>query len=111
MRNADAMGADLSHAILHHCDLSGAVFFSAAFVRAVVSECRMPGAALHHAVLEGSVLAGLDLREVAGLSAQQLAKAECLHEVKLPDELERDLRKDHPRLFRPFDVAPLLKKK
>ena len=111
LRNADATGADLSRSILHRCDLSGAVFFSANFAGAVIADCRLSGATLDHAYLEGTVLALLDLRDVGGLSPQQLAKADCLYEVKLPDALESDLRRDHPRLFRPFDVSALMNKK
>jgi hypothetical protein len=80
LRNASLSAANMDYAILSCSDLRDASLFGA----------NLRGALLGGAKLEGAWLAGADLREVKGLTLDQLANARINQRTKLPAPFRLD---------------------
>jgi uncharacterized protein YjbI with pentapeptide repeats len=84
-------GSDLRRADLGRADLSGAALSPVVDSdgEILVAPARLEGASFREAVLAGTDLRGVDLREVSGLTADQLAGAVTDEATKLPADLIR----------------------
>ncbi len=95
LRDADLEEADLSDADLREADLNGAKLRGA----------NLQGANLEQAYLMGADLKSTDLESANLMGAMyllviQLCEAETLYQAKIDPDLEREARRERPRLFK-----------
>ena len=107
LRGAQLDYTDLSGAQLYHADLSGAdlegadltdaYLIGADLTRANLMNANLEDAILYRANLMNANLEGADLKEVIGLTKQQIEKA-YLCQTKLPEDIDIDPNRDCAKL-------------
>jgi uncharacterized protein YjbI with pentapeptide repeats len=105
LSGADLQGADLRMAILRRAGLQNTLLWGADLREASLAGARLDGALLKDANLAGADLtdadfSGASLLDVQGLAAEQLAGARSLHQAKLPPDLLRQIKAQHPQLLK-----------
>jgi len=87
LRQADLTGAELTGAVLTGATLDHAQLADATLIGADLTGARLTGAVLTGARLHQADLTGADLREVTGLTGDQLARAVVDATTALPENL------------------------
>lgn len=92
LRQSVLINANLSNTLLYAADLRNAFLMGADLSRADLTDAHLEGAHLGHANFHGANLAGAnlhdtDLREVLGLTSEQISQAETNQRTQLPETL------------------------
>ena len=99
LKKAYANGADFNSAFLISADFEGSYLIKANFENAILMEANLKGCDLSGASFKHCNLFKADLREVIGLSSEQLLEARNLHRAKLDDQLLEELQSQRPELL------------
>ncbi|MEU7025305.1 pentapeptide repeat-containing protein [Streptomyces sp. NPDC046275] len=90
LRRADLRGVDLRGSILNGSDLSAASLHNAQLTGVQFHRARLCGVGLTGADVLGADFSEADLRDVIGLTADQLSGARIDEATKMPEALEND---------------------
>ena len=85
LRDTYLVGANMSGSDLHNAILSDASLVFTNLSHANLAHINLQGADMHNTNLAGTDLTGANLRDVTGLTSQQLAQAKSLTGAILPD--------------------------
>ncbi|NJO03813.1 MAG: pentapeptide repeat-containing protein [Bacteroidia bacterium] len=98
-RNAFANGANFKDAHLISADFESAYLIKANFENAILMEANLRGSDLSGASLKNCNLFKADLRQVAGLTKEQLIEAQNIHRAKIDEHLLSEIQTDYPQLI------------
>ncbi len=98
MEGAYASGANLNDAYLIKTNLKNAFLIKTSFVNSFLMEADLRGSYLTEADFENASLYKADLREVKGLTIDQLKKAKTLYLAKFDEDIMSQLNEEIPEL-------------
>lgn len=98
LKGAYASGSNFNDAFLIKAQLEGAFLIKTSFKNAFLMEANLKGSYLMGADFENASLYKADLRDVKGLTIDQLAKAKTLYLAQFDDELFDEIKMSIPEL-------------
>lgn len=98
LKGAYASGSNFNDAFLIKAQLEGAFLIKTSFKNAFLMEANLKGSYLMGADFENASLYKADLRDVKGLTIDQLAKAKTLYLAQFDDELFDQIKMNIPEL-------------
>ncbi|MDN5202933.1 pentapeptide repeat-containing protein [Fulvivirgaceae bacterium BMA10] len=99
LRGAYASGANFKDAFLIKSDLTNAFLIKADFNNAFMMEADLRGAYVTGAVFDNANLYRADLRNVTGLTIEQIKRVKTCYLAKFDDEVLEELKRECPQLI------------
>lgn len=99
-KEANFTGCSFEKADLSYVNLKEAVLTDAILIKANFTRSNLKEAFVKNADFSGAILINADIHEAEGLTAAQLLSTKCLVNTRLPSDLEEEVRKANPKLFK-----------